>query len=327
MLPQKFNASEISRKDKRRHILESKVTKIYSGFITNKDTHYKNRLTSLQTNLTTLHQGKNKEFLRSLRDLEEARDLELIRLRLYEEYRVSRSSIEFQEDIEKAKNEHESLVKLCKERLYESIEKRIKSLQEERLLMDVANAHSYAMDYNRTRFQKNTRSHAATDWESSSNTEFAGNNRDSANDSATDTGTERRSLRRRVATKYAMGGGPGTKISGMMDDQSDFQTGYSTAGGNGSVNQAGESQTDMYSDTDFLQYVSDNSDLHLLLFGESGNKEAQNNKKKPKNSQRYSTKSAPPLQSLQFDEVTEDIAVIRQLTGQPPAPFKVKTDI
>lgn len=308
----------VSRKDKRRHNIESKVSKIQHGFVVDKDVHYKNRLTALQTDLTTLHQGNNWAYLRKLRDLEEARDLELVRLRLFEEYRVSRSSIEFQEDIETARQEHERLVKLCKEKLYENIEQKIKQLQEDRLLMDVANVHSYAMDYSRTKYQKYTRSHTTSGWESSSN-EL---NRDSPSESATDTGTERRSLRKRAATK----GANGPSRLGNAVEESDFQTNSSAgpvANGNGYSRQnTTEMRTDANSDADLFQNVSDYGDLHALLFGEKDQDAKANDKKKHRTSQRYTAKAAPPLQPLNPDEVTEDIAFIRQLTGQPPAPFK-----
>lgn len=314
----------VSRKDKRRHNIESKVGKIQQGFALDKDVHYKNRLTALQTNLTTLHQGNNRTYLRKLRDLEESRDLELVRLRLFEEYRVSRSSIEFQEDIETARQEHEKLVKLCKERLYESIEQKIKQLQEDRLLMDVANAHSYAMDYNRTKYQKYTRSHTASGWESSSN-ELG---RDSPSESATDTGTDRRFLRKRAATKVA---NASSRLANTVED-SDFQTNSSATAlaltngngnGNGYARQpTQDSRPDGNSDAELLQNISDYGDLHALLFGEKNPDAKANDKKKHRASQRYTAKAAPPLQSLNPDEVTEDIAFIRHLTGQPPAPFK-----
>lgn len=298
--------STVSRKDKRRHNFESKVSKIGQNFGLEKDGHYRDRLTSLQTNLTTLHQGNNALFIRKLRDLEEQRDLELVRLRLFEEYRVTRASIEFQEDIEKTKEEHEKLIKLCKEKLYESLERKIKKLQEERLLMDVANAHSYAMDYSRTKFQKNTRSTTASAWDSSSN-EFGKDF--SANESATDTGTERRSLRRRAATAAV--------TSRTMNEESEYQSGRESSVQLSSNSKVVNNNGHGASDSDFLQYISDSTDLHALLFGE---KEPE--KKKTRSTQRYSTKSAPPLQSLKPEEVTEDIALIRSLTGLPPAPFK-----
>lgn len=321
-MSQKQTSKDGSRKEKRRHNFENKIIKITNSFISEKDLHYKDRLTQLQTNLTSLHQGNNPIFLRKLHDLEEERDLELVRLRLYEEYRVSRSGIEFQEDIEKAKEDHEKLVKLCKEKLYATIQQKIKKLQEERLLMDVANAHSYSMDYSRQHFQKNTRSHTASGgWESSSN-ELE---RDTATESATDTASERRSLRRRMTAKDSKSEGGRSGAYYAIGEESEFKTGYSTAGTGRSSTTAKGAQSDLNSDSDFLQGIGDYADLEALLLGEKDNKN-NDTKKKHRANQRYSSKSAPPLPSLSMDEVTEDISLIRNLTNQPPAPFKVRND-
>ncbi|CAI4964184.1 BBT_HP_G0011030.mRNA.1.CDS.1 [Saccharomyces cerevisiae] len=327
MAIQKVSNKDLSRKDKRRFNIESKVNKIYQNFYSERDNQYKDRLTALQTDLTSLHQGDNGQYARQVRDLEEERDLELVRLRLFEEYRVSRSGIEFQEDIEKAKAEHEKLIKLCKERLYSSIEQKIKKLQEERLLIDVANVHSYAMNYSRPQYQKNTRSHTVSGWDSSSN-EYG---RDTANESATDTGAgnDRRTLRRRNASKDTRG-------NNNNQDESDFQTGNGS-GSNGHGSRQGSQfphfnnltyKSGMNSDSDFLQGINEGTDLYAFLFGEKNPKDNANGNEKKKNrgAQRYSTKTAPPLQSLKPDEVTEDISLIRELTGQPPAPFRLRSD-
>ena len=128
-MPHKASGKETSRKDKRRTNLENRVRKITDTFINDRDIYYKERLTSLQTDLTTLHQGNNALFQRKLRDLEEDRDYQLVQLRLHEEYRVARSKIEFEEDIKKAKEDYEKLVKLCKERLYAKLEMRVKETE------------------------------------------------------------------------------------------------------------------------------------------------------------------------------------------------------
>lgn len=289
---------EVSRKDKKRMQFEAKVSKIKTSFEKDRDRHYRDRLTLLQNDLTTLHQGNNREFLRSLRDLEEIRDLELVQLRLFEEYRVHRSGLEFQEDIEKTKQDHEKMIKLCKEMLYDSLQKKIKKLQEERLLMDVANSHSYSMDYSRGKYQKQTRSstHNSTtlsNWDSSPNDL-------SQTESGNETGnaTDRRSLRRRAAT-----------------NQNKEQTPTANGDLSGSV-PYGRSSTNS-SETELMQYLSDSSELQTLLFGEK-----EKEKKKGRGYQRLSTKSAPVLQSLSTEEVTDDISLIRRLTNQPPAPFK-----
>ena len=240
-MPHKTSGKETSRKEKRRTNLENRVRKITNTFINDRDIYYKERLTSLQTDLTTLHQGNNALFQRKLRDLEEDRDYQLVQLRLHEEYRVARSKIEFEEDIKKAKEDYEKLVKLCKEKLYAKLEMRVKKLKEERLLMDVANVHSYAMDYSRPIYHKNTRSHTINEesggvshlllndytpserrnsnfygWESSPNDHIGdhiggasgvgGSTVNGFNDNVTDTGIlERRQLRRRNVGRDAVG--------------------------------------------------------------------------------------------------------------------------
>lgn len=351
---------EISRKDKRRYNLENKVNKIQSSFLKDKDIYYKDRLTSLQTDLTSLHQGSNLLYQRKLRDLQEDRDFELVKLRLYEEYRVSRSSIEFQEDIDKAKESHEKLVKLCKEKLYSKIETQIKKLKEEKMLMDVANIHSYSMDYSRPFYQKNTRSHTNNNNNSNATantlndingtgspnyfkpgaTLGTGSGWESNNDSATDTtmGLDRRSLRRRGKTRETGGTTSGFTTNNdyysgsntHYTDDSDSKTGYSTAqrtSGRGksrsnttAITAAEKKINDLNSESDFLQGISDYADLQVLLFGEK--EEKMDNKKKHRNNPRYSAKSAPPLNSLTQDEVTDDIALLKTLSGEPQTPFK-----
>lgn len=348
---------EISRKDKRRYNLENKINKIQTSFLNDKDIYYKDRLTSLQTDLTSLHQGNNLVYQRKLRDLQEDRDFELVKLRLYEEYRVSRSSIEFQEDIDKAKKNHEKLVKLCKEKLYSKIELQIKKLKEEKMLMDVANIHSYSMDYSRPFYQKNTRSHTTTNNNNNNSTSNdigspnylkngtlgTGSGWESNNDSATDTtiGLDRRALRRRGTGKTRDIGGTTSGFTTNNDyysgsnthytDDSDSKTGYSTTqrtSGRGKsrsitnvpITAAEKKINDLNSESDFLQGISDYADLQILLFGEK--EEKNDNKKKHRNNPRYSTKSAPPLNSLTQDEVTDDIALLKTLSGEPQTPFK-----
>lgn len=259
-------------------------------------------------------------FVRALRDLEEERDLELVRLRLYEEYRIQRSITEFQDDIERTKEEHERMIKLCKEKFYESFEKRIKKIKEDRLLMDVANAHSYVMDYSRSRVQNNTRNLAQTTWDSSASEVGTGACGASANESGAEAGPERRTLRRRISNNTA---------ARVINEECEYTSAKesSAAQGAGRTSSSGVlvdnsslvgSQHD--SDSEFLQYISDSNELYALLFG-SGEKDPE--KKKTKNNQRISTKTAPPLYSLTPEEVTEDIVLIRQLTSQPPTPFKI----
>ena len=339
---------ELSRKDKRRANLEAKVARIHAAFAADKDAHYKQRLTTLQTSLTTLHQGSAPRLQRTLRDLQEARDFELVKLRLYEEYRVGRAALEFQQDIARARDDHEKLVRLCKERLYAGIEAKIRKLKEDKMLMDVANAHSYSMDYSRPFYHKNTRNHAGSGSGAMSAAAAAGSPWDSNNDSATDTvaaasasgmatgnGTDRRALRRRAKGGRDSASGFTTNQeynNSGTNDESDSRTGYSTAAGATGNNRSapggaatganGSPRPDLNSESEFMQGISDYADLQLLLFGEKAEKPDSSSKKKHRNNTRLTAKSAPPLASLTQDEVTDDIALLKSLAGEPQTPFK-----
>ena len=59
---------------------------------------YRNLLHELQNKLATLQQGSNEEFYIKM-NLEEVRDYELTKLRLWEEYQVKRIESEYQEDL------------------------------------------------------------------------------------------------------------------------------------------------------------------------------------------------------------------------------------
>ncbi|CAM9019801.1 unnamed protein product [Wickerhamomyces anomalus] len=131
------------------------------NFKLDKDYHYRSMLQDLQRSLSTMHQGTNEVLVERMKDFEESRDYELVELRLWEEYQVQRAEKEFFEEVEKANTEHDEMVKLVKEKLYANLEKQIKQLKEDKILLDLANSHSYNMDTSLTNvhdFHKNTRS-------------------------------------------------------------------------------------------------------------------------------------------------------------------------
>lgn len=76
-------------------------------------------------------------------DFEEIRDYELTRLRLWEEYQVKRIETEYNEDISKAKQNQDRMIKLIKEKLYDKLEKQIKQLKDDKLLLNLVNANSW----------------------------------------------------------------------------------------------------------------------------------------------------------------------------------------
>lgn len=133
----------MSKKDKRRQQLSSRLNKLDNTFLSDKDNFYRGSLHNLQTSLATLQQGNNEEFISKRTELEENRDYELTKLRLWEEYQVKRSEDEYKEDIARAKENHDRVVKLLKEKLYDKLQKQIKQLKEDKLLLNLVNANSW----------------------------------------------------------------------------------------------------------------------------------------------------------------------------------------
>lgn len=93
--------------------------------------------------MATLQQGTNEEYIQKKEDLEETRDYELTRLRLWEEYQVKRIETEYNEDLLKANHNHDKMIKLIKEKLYDKLERQIKQLKDDKLLLNLVNANSW----------------------------------------------------------------------------------------------------------------------------------------------------------------------------------------
>lgn len=69
--------------------------------------------------------------------LEEARDYELTKLRLWEEYQVKSIEMEYHQALQKAKENHDKMIKLIKEKLYDKLQKQIKTLKEDKYLLNL----------------------------------------------------------------------------------------------------------------------------------------------------------------------------------------------
>lgn len=133
----------LSKKDKRRQQIGSRLSKLNSTFSHERDNFYRGSLHHLQTTLATLQQGTNEEFTEKRNRLDESRDYELTKLRLWEEYQVKRIDQEYKEDINRAKENHDRMIKLIKEKLYDKLQKQIKQLKEDKLLLNLVNANSW----------------------------------------------------------------------------------------------------------------------------------------------------------------------------------------
>ncbi|QFZ28843.1 putative transcriptional regulatory protein [Clavispora lusitaniae] len=105
-------------------------------------------LHNLSTSLAAIQQGTHEEYLSKRHELESARDYELTRLRLWEEYQVKRVETEYKEDIAVAKQTYDMMVKLLKEKFYDKLQRQVKQLKEDKLLLNLINASSWSPNGN-----------------------------------------------------------------------------------------------------------------------------------------------------------------------------------
>ncbi|ABN67871.2 histone deacetylase and transcriptional regulator, partial [Scheffersomyces stipitis CBS 6054] len=134
----------ISKRDKKRQQVGVRLNKLEVMFRNDRDNFYRSSLHELQTKLAMLQQGTNEELVAKKIRLEEERDYELTKLRLWEEYRVKRIESEYNEDLSKAKDNHDKMIKLIKEKLYDKLQNQIKQLKEDKLLLNLVNGNSWS---------------------------------------------------------------------------------------------------------------------------------------------------------------------------------------
>ncbi|CAK9436985.1 uncharacterized protein LODBEIA_P14690 [Lodderomyces beijingensis] len=133
----------VSKRDKKRSNIAARLNKLELTFKNDRDMFYRNSLHELQNKLASLQQGSNEEYLAKKISLEETRDYELTKLRLWEEYQVKRVETVYQSDLQKAQENHDKMIKLIKEKLYDKLQKQIKHLQEDKYLLNVLSRNSY----------------------------------------------------------------------------------------------------------------------------------------------------------------------------------------
>ncbi len=254
-------------------------------FKNDRDQHYRNMLHQLQRTLASIHQGTNEFFLNELTDLEENRDEELVRLNLWEDYQRQCSDREFQIAVEQINEEHEQIIKLAKEKLYDKLEKTIKKHKEDKALIDVANDNSYFLNGGfSTRSNGNTESPGSPSLSGFYNDrrnlrkrgqgeDMSSNYEDSVVLSGDGTGSRRRRKARNL-TEYRSSTGPGA-----------------VSGGNGKNNSNNNNSDDFFSDRD---------GLGGLLFGDKKSSSRSNN-------------VFPGVPGLKTEEVGQDIHLMKMM--------------
>lgn len=135
-----------SKRDRKRQQIGQRLIKLEETFAVEKEQYYTQLLHELQAVLATLQQGTNEELLRQRNLLEIERDYELTRLRLWEEYQVKQVELDYHEELDQAKDHHDHMIKLIKEKLYDKLQNQIKQLKEDKLLLNLVNANSWGGD-------------------------------------------------------------------------------------------------------------------------------------------------------------------------------------
>lgn len=132
--------TSVNKKDKRRHQIGARLSKLETTFGEDNGGFYRTVLHNLLTSLAAIQQGSDAEFLAKSSKLEQERDYELTRLRLWEEYQVKRVETEYKVDIVQAKETYDMMVKLLKEKFYDKLQRQVKQLKEDKLLLNLINA-------------------------------------------------------------------------------------------------------------------------------------------------------------------------------------------
>lgn len=143
--PQFYNTlssvlTSVSKRDKKRHQIGTRLSKLETTFGEDRNEFYRIMLHNLQASLAGIQQGSNEEYLEKRKTFEELRDYELTRLRLWEEYQVKRVETEYKRDIARAKENYDTMIKLLKEKFFDKLQKQIKQLKEDKLLLNLVNA-------------------------------------------------------------------------------------------------------------------------------------------------------------------------------------------
>ena len=287
-----------SKRDKKRQTISHRLNQISSMFESERDFHYREMLHGLQSTLSSLHSGTNEQFLEELQDLQENRDEELVRLKLWQQYQLECTERNYQREVELANKEHEQMIEMVKERLMNKLEAQKKKLKEDKALLDIANDHSFFLassynDYNITNNINNINNNINDDSGNNNNNNNTNNNNNGANSPGRL--TDRRSLRRRELFNN-------TELSGMSGGENGKSSGGGGGGGGGggsrrkvianALNNTRNSDAELFSDRDVLEGV---------LFG----------KERDAPSTRHTSRSYQGVSVLKPEEAMEDLALIR----------------
>lgn len=282
-------AQYASKRDRRRFTLQTKLHKLDMQFHADKDFQYREALVDLQYRLSSLHQGDNPQLNQAMADLRDARDYELVRLRLAEEYTVQQINSQFAVQYNAAVQDANRVVALVKQKLHDGLVAKIRQLKEDKALIDIVTSSSNA---NAGSSSRSTRTNTM--------------GLEDGNHSGAETSTsfffsgERRSRRKRDATDFS--------LDDDSYDSTATSTGtrkrgkHSTAGGNNNTTSAGESSANEDS-----KVITGNSQLNEFLYGPKDTPK----RRQDKHNGLGVRKGHFICEGLSVEEVNEDLMLLR----------------
>ncbi|KAG0682712.1 histone deacetylase and transcriptional regulator [Pichia californica] len=304
---QNSNVQHLTKRARRRMQLQSKLSKMDQQFIADKDVHYRDSLIQLQYKLSSLHSGENAEHMQKVRDLEEWRDYELLRLRLAEEYQVKFINDAFKQEYETIVENTKSIVDMVKTKLQEGLVNKIKQLKEDKALIDiVTSTKSVSMQTSsRSRSSLNDSSIIGNSGDRNSGYNTDGNNTNNENNnSGFDTNSsfffsgERRSRRKRHQESSLHD----SNQTNSNDDSYDS----STAPGGSSRKKSKTSNGNVSSATeDSNKILTENPVLNEFLYG------SKSIVHKEKVNMKHPSKGTQHCPSLKPEEINEDLTFLR----------------
>ena len=303
---QQQQQQHLTKKTRRRLQIQSKFMKMDQRFIADKDVHYRDSLIHLQYKLSSLHTGDNAESLEKIRDLEEWRDLELVRLRLAEEYQVNFINESFRHEYEEVFENTKSVVEMVKTKLQEGLINKIKQLKEDKALIDIVTSSKAVGVHTSSRSRSNFNDTIIGNGSSvNGNANNSGYNTDNNNGNTSGFETnssfffsgERRSRRKR--------NNDGALHESVATNSNDDSYDSGTATGGNSRKRNKNSGNVSSANEDSNKILTENPVLNEFLYGTKGAS------KKDKISMKHPNKGVQHCSPLKPEELNEDLTLLR----------------
>lgn len=304
----------LTKRARRRMQMQTKFAKLNQQFVADKDVHYRDSLIQLQYKLSTLQSGENPEHLEKIRDLEEWRDCELIRLRLAEEYQVEFLNKSFKQEYDETVANTTEIVNMVKNKLQESLINKIKQLKEDKALIDIVTSSKSTGVGPSSRSRNNIISDNGFDSPVTSlfntNGDFTdGDGTNNGNTSGFDTNNsnfffagERRSRRKRNQDSGVL---HESNVSNSNEDSYDSGTAATSSSRKRTKTSSNNGSS---SNESAPKILTENSVLNEFLYGSNFAS------RKEKMSSKHTNKSTPQCPPLKPEEINEDLLMLRNFT-------------